>query len=89
MNDLQTLEAIRLDIVGELEAVSQYEAHAAATNNPKAKKIWQSIANEERMHAGELFALLFELDPITAEMFLKGQQEAKDMMRAMTFNQRR
>lgn len=85
MSELETLEAIRLDIVGELEAVNQYERHAATSNNPKAKKIWQSIANEERVHAGELFALLFELDPISAEMFLKGQQEAKDTLRAMTF----
>ena len=85
MSDLDLLEAIRLDIIGELGAISQYDRHAAETNNPKAKKVWQNIANDERSHAGMLFTLLFELDPLSAEMFLKGQQEAKDLIRALQF----
>ena len=85
MTELETLEAIRTDIVGELQAVSQYERHAAETNNPKAKKLWQSIANEERIHTGELFALLFELDPITLEKFKQGQNEANEMFQSMFY----
>lgn len=83
--ELETIEAIRQDIVGELEAVSQYERHAANTTNQKAKKVWSDIADEERVHTGELFTLLFELDPVSAEMFMKGQQEAKELLKSLNF----
>ena len=54
----ELLRAIRLDIAGELEAIHGYMAHADATDNALAKAVLVDIANEERVHAGELIRLL-------------------------------
>jgi rubrerythrin len=54
----ELIRAIRLDIAGENEAVHGYMAHADATSNTFAKKILTDIANEERVHIGELTHLL-------------------------------
>ncbi len=54
----ELLRAIRLDIAGELEAIHGYLAHADATDNALAKAVLTDIANEERVHAGELIRLL-------------------------------
>jgi len=54
----ELVRAIRLDIAGELEAIHGYMAHADATDNELAKAVLTDIANEERVHAGELQRLL-------------------------------
>jgi rubrerythrin len=54
----ELIRAIRLDIAGELEAIHGYMAHAEATDNKLAKAVLTDIANEERVHAGELIRLL-------------------------------
>ena len=54
----ELIRAIRLDIAGELEAIHGYMAHADATDNELAKAVLTDIANEERVHAGELQRLL-------------------------------
>src|SRR5208283_808119 len=54
----ELLRAIRLDIAGELEAIHGYLSHADATDNALAKAVLTDIANEERVHAGELIRLL-------------------------------
>jgi len=54
----ELLRALRLDIAGELEAIHGYMAHADATDNALAKAVLTDIANEERVHAGELIRLL-------------------------------
>ena len=54
----ELLRAIRLDIAGELEAIHGYLAHADATDNALARAVLTDIANEERVHAGELIRLL-------------------------------
>lgn len=58
MNPEELVRAIRLDLSAEQEAVSLYETHAAATENPAAKKVLLSIAEEERVHIGEFNHLL-------------------------------
>ena len=54
----ELIRAIRLDIAGELEAIHGYMAHADATDNELAKAVLTDIANEERVHVGELQRLL-------------------------------
>ncbi len=70
----ETIQALRVDIAGELEAVIGYEAHAAATNDERVKKVLYHIADEERQHVGELQQLLYILCPREAEHTEKGKQ---------------
>jgi len=58
MDTRELMRAIRLNIAAEEEATALYEAHADATDNPLAKKVFQDVANEERVHVGEFIKLL-------------------------------
>jgi rubrerythrin len=74
------IQAIRLDIVGELEAMYLYDAHSQATDDPVAKKVLADIRDEEREHFGELVTLLRYLAPDEFGLFLEGQGEVAEMI---------
>jgi rubrerythrin len=74
MSNEELIQALRVDIAGELEAIIGYEAHAMATNDERVKKILYHIADEERKHVGELQQLLYMLSPRDAEYTEKGKQ---------------
>jgi len=76
----ELIQAIRVDIVGELEAIFLYDAHVQATDDPLAKKVLADIRDEEKAHIGELMTLLRHLDPEEAEHFAEGEQEVKEML---------
>ena len=76
----ELIQAIRLDIAGELEAIYVYDAHVQATDDPVAKKIIADIRDEEKAHIGELMTLLRYLDPEEAEHYAEGDQEVKEML---------
>lgn len=65
----------RLDIIGELDAIIQYEAHLNSSADPVYRSALQDIVNEEKVHVGQLFGLLFMLDPASKEFFEKGLNE--------------
>jgi rubrerythrin len=71
----ELVQAIRVDIAGEIEAIIGYEAHAMSTADERVKKVLNHIADEERQHVGELQQLLFILCPKEQENTEKGRQE--------------
>ncbi|NLM42418.1 MAG: ubiquinone biosynthesis protein COQ7 [Clostridiales bacterium] len=76
----ELIQAIRLNIAGELEAIYIYDAHVQATDNEIAKKVIADIRDEEKAHVGELMELLRILDPKEAEFFTEGQEEVREML---------
>ncbi len=76
----ELIQAIRLDIAGELEAIYIYDAHVQATDNPIAKRVLADIRDEEKAHVGELMALLRILDPREGELFAEGEAEVREML---------
>lgn len=74
------IQAIRTDIVGELEAIFLYDAHAQASDDPLVKAVLSEIRDEERAHCGELYTLLRYLDPTEAVHLAEGEGEVKEMM---------
>lgn len=76
----ELIQALRIDIAGELEAIFLYESHALATDDPLVKKVLMDIRDEEKAHIGELTSLLRYLDPAETEHFLSGESEVKEMM---------
>lgn len=70
----ELLQALRVDMAGELEAIIGYEAHAQACEDQRVQKVLYHIANEERRHVGELQQLLFMLNPGEADYIQQGQQ---------------
>ena len=43
LTDEELVNAIRQDIIGELEAIHEYDAHVQATDNEDAKKVLSDI----------------------------------------------
>jgi rubrerythrin len=76
----ELIQAVRLDIAGELEAIFLYDAHVQATDDPVAQKIIADIRDEEKAHVGELMSLLRILDPVEAEHFAAGEAEVRDLL---------
>jgi len=79
----ELIQAIRLDIAGELEAIYLYDAHVQATDDEVAKKVIADIRDEEKAHVGELMALLRHLDPEEAEHFMSGEEEVREMLSSL------
>lgn len=77
MDERQTIRALRDATVNEQLAVQQYEAIADGTADEKVKEVVQDIANEEKVHIGELQALLKSLDPDEEKSLSEGEREVK------------
>lgn len=71
---------IRQAIVSEHDAISQYELQAEAAQDPVISKILRSIADEERVHVGELTKLLEYVDGRESELLEKGYAEANQWL---------
>ncbi|WP_422447282.1 demethoxyubiquinone hydroxylase family protein [Thermoanaerobacterium sp. DL9XJH110] len=63
----EVLEMLRSDLIGELEAINQYERHARMSAHPPARQLFHEIANDERHHVAELLKMIAELDPRQAQ----------------------
>ncbi len=70
-----TIQNTREDIIGELDAIIQYDNHLGQTNDQRARQTISDIMREEKLHVGQLFGLLFSLDPESKEQFEKGLKE--------------
>ena len=71
----ELIQALRVDITGEYEAIVGYEAHAIASTDADAKKVLLHIADEERRHVGELLQLLYHLCPKEQQYVEEGRAE--------------
>jgi rubrerythrin len=73
----ELIRAIRFSISAEYEATQQYMQLVESTDNSLVIKVLTEIANEERVHAGELLRLLHELSPDEAKFYAKGAKEVE------------
>jgi len=78
MNDREVLRAIRQAIAAEEEAVHLYESIVDATDDVLVAAVLQDIANEEKVHVGELQELLNRMSPDEIEFMEDGQEEVQD-----------
>ncbi|SHM77079.1 Rubrerythrin [Caldanaerovirga acetigignens] len=65
------LEMLREDLIGELQAINQYERHARMTNVTQARQLFLEIANDEKHHVAELMRMIMQLDRRQAEEMRK------------------
>ena len=66
---LDDLEMLREDLIGELQAINQYEDHILNLGNEGAVTKLAHIIEEEKEHVVELLRLIQNLDPVQAEKF--------------------
>ena len=82
----ELIQALYLDLAGEIEAIFTYTAHIIATNNEVAKNVLTSIRNEELAHVGELMTLLQYLNPNAVSHFFDGRQEVLEKLNELGLN---
>ena len=78
MSNEELVQAIRVDIADEYEAIIGYEAHSMATGDERVKKVLMHIADEERRHVGELQEVLYMLSPKDSQFMEEGKQKIKE-----------
>ncbi len=66
---LDDLEILREDLIGELQAINQYQEHILDLENEEAVNTLEHIIEEEKEHVAELLRLIQNLDPAQAEKF--------------------
>lgn len=76
----ETLQKARKDLIGELDAIIQYDYHLHATSSEIAKATWEDIRNEEIVHVGELLGLITTLAPYQRELIDKGMSEFEERL---------
>lgn len=76
LSEIDLMRALRLDLEAEEDAISLYTAHAMACEDNNIRNKLLDIADEERVHTGELLALLSRLDRREATLIAKGAREA-------------
>ena len=75
MGDLAVLQKARQDLIGELDAIIQYDEHLASASNAIAQATWEDIRNEELVHVGELLGLIYYLAPYQKQYVEQGIKE--------------
>lgn len=79
--DFETLQNARKDLIGELDAIIQYDDHLHRTNTEIAKATWENIRNEELTHVGELLGLITYLGPYQKAFIEQGMREFEDRLK--------
>ena len=67
--------AIRQKITEENDAINSYESLIPHITNQRIASIIQDIANEEKVHVGELQEILYNLDPYELTKEIEGRKE--------------
>ena len=65
------LEMLREDLMGELQAINQYQEHIESLEDEAAISVLEHIRDDEKEHVAELIKLIQRLDPIQAEKLKK------------------
>ena len=63
------LGMLRDDLIGELQAINQYQDHILNLENEAAVTALERIIEKEKEHVAELLRLIQNLDPIQADKF--------------------
>lgn len=66
---------LREDLMGELEAINQYQAHIDNVDNAEVKELLSHIRDEEKEHFAEITKLISRIDVIQGQKF---EQEHTD-----------
>ena len=77
LTDSEIARALRLSIAAELDAVHLYELIADSVGDKKVQEVMKSVANEEKVHAGEFTEILSRFDKDYDRSVEEGRKEVK------------
>lgn len=79
LSPVEVIDALRLAIIAELDAINLYLQLARSIEDEKVRKVFEDIAREEKTHVGEFFALLKQLDPQQVAELERGEKEVAEI----------
>jgi rubrerythrin len=77
------VRAVRFVVAAEYEAVQLYTQLADSVDSELARRVLTSVADEERVHAGEFLELLRNLAPDEETFYAEGKEEVRQMIAAL------
>ena len=83
LKNAELIRAIRFMVASEYEAVQMYMQLTESTDDKLSIEVLKNIADEERVHAGELLQLLDELDPNEKKFYAQGTNEVEHEIKKM------
>lgn len=78
VNKFETLQKARHDLIGEIEAVIEYDNHAQNATDDLSRQTWINIKQEEITHIGELLGLINYIDPNQMKFVEDGLNEFEE-----------
>jgi rubrerythrin len=69
---------LREDLIGELEAINQYQAHIDKIDNEEVRELLEHIRDDEKEHVAEITHLLARIDVIQREKFAEDHTVAPE-----------
>ena len=75
ITDFEILQKARQDLVGEIQAIIEYDNHIKTTSSKIARETWQHIKNDELTHVGNLLALIAYFDETQQHYIQQGIDE--------------
>ncbi len=73
-------QAIRLAIIGELDAINLYLQLAEVISDGRVREVLKDIAEEEKVHVGELLEVLKMIDEEQSKALIKGREEVRELI---------
>mgnify|MGYP000013966859 CR=1 FL=1 len=74
----QVIIWLREDLIGELEAINQYQAHIDRIDNEEVRELLEHIRDDEKEHVAEITHLLARIDVIQREKFAEDHTMAQE-----------
>ncbi|MEM4440178.1 MAG: family 1 encapsulin nanocompartment shell protein [Desulfurococcaceae archaeon] len=75
----EIVDAIRLSITAELDAINLYLQIARSIDDESIRKVFEDVAKEEKTHVGEFLALLKKLDAEQVSELARGEEEVAEL----------
>ncbi|MEZ0290600.1 MAG: family 1 encapsulin nanocompartment shell protein [Sulfolobales archaeon] len=79
MSREEIADAIRIAMAAEIDAINLYLQFARLIEDPDVRRVFEDIADEEKVHLGEFLAILKNIDPGQVEALKRGEEEIKSL----------
>jgi rubrerythrin len=79
----EAVRAIRFMIAAEYESIQMCTQIVESVNYPLIKTVFTGLANEKRVHAGQLLRLLREVAPDEQRFYAEGERRVEASIKAL------
>jgi len=78
--DEETVQALRVGAISELDAINLYQAHLNTIADPEARKLLEHVRDQEKEHLAEFISLIGRMDPDQADYLTSLQESGQTVL---------